>query len=175
MKNPVSTDSSKDFGAADSTALANSPRLSPRGLTTILIFMCLVPIVTLLVLWQLLPPVEEGTLQASVESAGLPPAAYYLVDYDKRSPFEGGELIVHNESKQDWTHLNIQVNRHYQIYDVLPIPAGETARFRLDRFVSRTGARFSLQYNQLKSVRIYARRPTKDRATFYHDFATVPE
>lgn len=156
--------------AEKSTEIANSLRLSNRALTSILVLMCLVPVVTIFGLFQFLPPVFEGQLEASVSAAGLPSAEYYAVDYYQRPQFTGGELIVNNESDQDWTHLNIQVNRHYQIYDTDPIPAGTRKRFQLDRFLSRTGARFSLRYNELKSVRIYARRPTKDRATFYYEF-----
>ena len=134
--------------------------------------MCLVPVATILAMWQFLPPVFEGTLEAEVSAEGLPTAEFYSVDYYKRPPFEGGVLLIHNASDQDWTHLNIQVNTHYQIYDIEPIPARTTVRFNLDRFLSRTGARFSLQYNELRTVRIYARRPTKDRATYFHEFDT---
>ena len=148
----------------------NSPRLSHGRLTVVLVFMCVIPLITIFTLFQVLPPVEEGTLEASASAEGLPAAEFYDMAYDKRPPFAGGVLLINNESKQDWTHLNISVNRDYQIYDIKPIPAGGSARFQLDRFVSRTGARFSLRYNPLKSVRIYARRPTKDRATFYYEF-----
>jgi hypothetical protein len=153
-----------------STAFRKSPQLSHRGLTAILACMCLVPVVTIFALFRFLPPVYEGQLQASVSAEGLPSPDFYAIEYYQRPPFAGGELIVKNESDQDWTHLNIQVNRHYQIYDFDPIPAGTSKRFQLDRFLSRTGARFSLRYNELKSVRIYARRPTRDRATFFYEF-----
>jgi len=144
-------------------------------LTRLLIGMCLIPIVTLTVITLILPPTKEGKLEAEVTSSGLPPAEYYLTRYDQRPPFTGGELIVTNTSDVDWTHLDIQINGNYNIHDIKPIPAGATVQFRLDRFITRTGARFSLRYNQLKTVRIYARRPTRDRATFYHEFETVPE
>ena len=39
-----------------------SPHLSHRGLTIMLSFMCLVPVMTILVLWNYLPPVFEGQL-----------------------------------------------------------------------------------------------------------------
>jgi hypothetical protein len=160
---------------AESSSVASTPRLSHRNLTLSLIAMCIVPLVTLTVLWKILPPTEEGVLEAHVTSAGLPPDEFYLTKYYERDPFSGGELIVTNTSDQDWTHLDIRINGSYQIYDIKPIPAGATTQFRLDRFITRTGARFSLRYNQLKSVRIYARRPTRDRATFYHEFETAPE
>ena len=156
-----------------STALQASPNLSHRGLTIMLSLMCVVPVVTILTLWQLMPPVFEGKLQASVQGVGLPDAAYYQTPFADRAEVPTGQLLVRNESDQDWTHLNIQINRHYQIYDVEPIPAGTEKSFDLDRFVSRTGARFQVRYNPLQSVRIYARRPTRDRATFYHEFDKV--
>ena len=144
--------------------------MSTRGLTTMLCLMCVVPVVTIVALWQMMPPVYEDQLEATVSAINLPPAEFYERFYTERSDWDLGELVVRNESDQDWTHLNIQVNRHYQIYDIEPIPAHGEKRYKLDRFVSRTGARFQLRYNQLKSVRIYARRPTRDRATFYHEF-----
>ena len=134
--------------------------------------MCLIPVATIAVLWQYLPPVYEGQLNAHVYTEGLPGKAFYSVDYYKRPEFEGGFLIVQNQSDQDWTHLNIQVNGNYQIYDTEPIEAHKEKRYQLGRFLNRTGARFSLQYNELNRVRIYARRPTKDRATLYHEFPT---
>jgi len=62
------------------------------------------------------------------------------------------------------------VNGYYQIYDSEPIPAKSSKAYKLDRFVSRAGARFQLRYNPLKSARIYARRPTHDRATWACEF-----
>lgn len=155
-----------------------SPQLSHRGLTIMLSFMCLVPVVTILVLWNYLPPVFEGQLKASVTADNLPGADFYSIDYYNRPPVEGGEITIYNNSDVDWTHLNIQVNGNYQVYDVEPIPAQGEKVFELSRFLNRTGARFSLQFNELERVRIYARRPTKDRATYYQSFETqnpIPE
>jgi hypothetical protein len=149
------------------------PRLSHRGLTLLLIGMCVIPILTIGAIWQFLPKVEEGKLQANITASGLPGADYYAVDYRERPPFDGGEIVIQNLEDQDWTHLNIQVNRHYQVYDTQPIEAGSERAFKLDRFISRTGARFSLRYNELQSVRVYARRPTKDRATYFKEFETT--
>lgn len=150
----------------NSPQLENAPQLSSRGLTILLGLMCLVPVATIAALFTYLPPVFEGELQASITAEGLPPGSYYQTHYSQREPVESGVLIVHNDSDQDWTHLNIQINKHYQIYEHRLLPAGESRRFRTDRFVSRTGAKFDLRYNPLSHVRVYARRPSKDRATF---------
>ena len=170
MKTLTSPEPLEFSTAPQSTELGKSPSLSHRGLTILLIVMCIVPLTTVAAIWQFLPAVYEGQLEARVTAAGLPPAEYYAIDYRQREPFKGGEIVVENLADQAWTHLNIQVNRHYQIYDTEPIPAGGKRRFALDRFISRTGARFSLRYNQLQSVRVYARRPTKDRATYFKEF-----
>jgi hypothetical protein len=77
---------------------------------------------------------------------------------------------VRNKSEQVWTMLNIQINNFYQIYDRVPLNPGEERTYELDRFVTRTGAMFDLRYNPVKNVRVYARRPTRDRATFFKDF-----
>ena len=154
----------------ESSAYQKAPRLSHFWLTALLLGMCVVPLATIAVLFAYLPKVEEGTLQASVSAVGLPPGKFYEQYYSDRPPVPTGELIVRNTGKQDWTHLNIQINGNYQIYERVPIPAGEERRFKLDRFVSRTGATFNLRYNPLRHVRIYARRPTKDRATYSCDY-----
>ena len=165
-------DPATDRFSYESSEQKKSPQLSHRGLTLMLVFMCLIPIGTIAVLWSYLPPVYEGKLEANVYAEDLPNAEFYAVEYYNRPPVEGGVLVVQNESDQDWTQLNIQVNGNYQIYDTVPILAHEEKRYSLTRFLNRTGARFSLQYNELNRVRIYARRPTKDRVTYYQEFPT---
>lgn len=133
--------------------------------------MCIVPVTIVLVLWNWMPQVFEGQLKARVSATGLPDQEFYAIDYDKRDEYQGGELVVTNIEDQEWTQLNIQVNKYYQIRDNEPIPAGSTRLFKLDRFLTRTGAKFSLRYNELSSARIYARRPDSNRATYYCEFS----
>lgn len=156
--------------AQSTTVLRNTPRLTPRGLTILLVIMCIVPAITILTLYRILPPTYEGQLEASITPVALPPDSYYEPHYSDRPKYEKGSIVIRNNSDQEWTHLNIQVNRHYQIHDIEPIAAGQETEFKLSRFISRTGARFSLQHNPLRTVRIYARRPTKDRATYVQEF-----
>ena len=144
--------------------------LSPDALRWILAAMCVTPVIIILALFWYMPPVYEGLLEAKLTATGLPPKVYYEEKYYERVGHEGGQLVVENLSDQDWTHLNIQVNKHYQIIDKVPIKAHSVKAFDLDRFVNRTGARFSVQYNELASARIYARRPTRDRATYACEF-----
>ena len=155
---------------SQSTVICSAPRLTSRGLTLLLAGMCAVPIATIAMLFYYMPPVHVGELQASISAEGLPPGSFYDLPYDQRTAVPDGVLVVQNDSEQEWTHLNIQINKHYQVYDHQPIPPGGVRRYRLDRFVSRTGALFQLRINPLRSVRIYARRPTKDRATFFTEF-----
>lgn len=156
-----------------STARRSSPRLSAEGLTVLLALMCVVPAITIFGLWSYLPPVFEGQLDCGVQAQLLPPADFYLLPYKERTPVTQGEIIVENRSETDWTHINIQINTFYQIYDVETLRSGESRTYVLNRFISRTGARFDLTYNPLKAVRVYARRPQGDRATFYVDFQTL--
>lgn len=147
-----------------------SPRLSHWQLSAMLIAMCAVPIITISILWTMLPPVYEGKLNASVYTEGLPSQAFYDVPYQQRPPFEGGFLVVQNNSDEPWTQLNIQINKYYQIYDTAPIEPGAEARFQVDKFYLKSGELFNPRYNQLESVRVYARLPSSERATFYHEF-----
>jgi hypothetical protein len=173
---PPVEDSPQDNGGKESapfprsTAMQLSPQLSSAALTKLLIAMCLLPIITITALLILMPPVAEGELLCQFASKDLPDQDFYAVEYWRRDKYELGELIVTNREEHDWTHLNIQVNSHYQIYDRDTIAAGTSKSYKLDRFVSRAGARFQLQYNPLKSARIYARRPKGDRATYYCEF-----
>jgi len=162
--------SSSASAESASTAMRGSPHLSHRGLTILLGLMCVVPVVTILTLWKIMPPVFEGQLDTRITSTGLPDQDFYAIEYYQRDEFKGGELVITNLEEVDWTHLNIQINNNYQIYDIEPIPAKKTRTFKLEKFVSRAGAAFSVRYNELKSARIYARRPSGDRATSYCEF-----
>lgn len=170
--NPQSSDSGS-LATQKTSYQKRSPSLGGRSFLVILVLLCAVPVIAVALIWQNLPPVAEGKLEAHADATGLPNPDYYQIDYRKRPPHSGGELLITNTGSMEWTNINISINTFYQIYDNVPIPPGETARFELDSFVSRTGARFSLQYNELKSVRVYARLPTKNRATFNHTFPTV--
>lgn len=150
----------------DSSITRTMPTLSPRQLSIVLAFICVVPVLIIVTLFAYMPPVYEGLLEARITAAGLPESEFYEQRYDLRPEFSGGELVVENLSDQDWTHLNIQVNRHYQIHDVEPIKAHSSRRFDLERFITRTGARFNIRYNEINQARVYARRPTRDRATY---------
>ncbi len=161
----------------DSSIAKPMATLSPGALRYILAAMCIVPVAIILALFAYMPPVYEGLLEVKITATGLPPATFYEADYYKRpeqlngqSVADSGTLVVENLSDQDWTHLNIQVNKHYQIIDKEPIKAHSTRVFDLNRFLNRTGARFSLRYNELSHARIYARRPTRDRATYACEF-----
>ena len=106
--------------------------LSPDSLRWILAAMCVTPVVIIFALFAYMPPVYEGLLEAKLTATGLPPQVYYDEKYYERVGHEGGQLVVENLSDQDWTHLNIQVNKHYQIIDKVPIKAHSVKAFDLD-------------------------------------------
>ena len=162
---PAETETGK-LANQQTKVAANISTLSPEKLRVILAIMCIVPVAIILALFAYMPPVYEGLLEAKITATGLPPAVFYDQRYDLRPAFGGGKLVVENLSDQDWTHLNIQVNHHYQIIDKEAIKAHSTRVFDLEKFLTRTGARFSVRFNELNYARIYARRPTRDRATY---------
>ena len=160
-----------DSNGLESTVRASAPRLSHRGLTLLLIAMCLAPIITIGFLWSYLPQVYEGQLEGSAWTSGMPDASFYLIPFRERGPKTGGKLHIKNESDQIWTILNVQINdNYYQIYDVVPLEPGQEREYELNRFITKSGAAFEMKYNPVKNARVYARRPTKDRATFFVDF-----
>jgi hypothetical protein len=170
VQQAMSTEQKSEIPFPRSTVMQKSPQLSKGALTRLLIGMCLLPIITITVLFMILDPAAEGTLDCEFAAVGLPDADFYAIDYWERDEYSGGDLIVSNLEEVDWTHLNIQINGHYQVYDQEPIPAGSSKTFKMERFVTRAGSKFSLRYNELKSARIYARRATRDRAIYYCEF-----
>ncbi len=167
---PASEAAAIDTPFPRSTVMQKSPQLSSIALTRLLIGMALLPVITITALFMILDPAAEGTLDCKFAAVGLPDAEFYAIEYWERDEYTGGELIVSNREDADWTHLNLQINGHYQVYDQEPIPAGSSKTYKLERFITRAGSKFSLRYNELKSARIYARRATRDRAIHYCEF-----
>jgi hypothetical protein len=90
-----STSSTADIRSADgvspeakpelqSTVRRNAPRLTHRGLTSLLIGMCLIPTVVIFALWQYLPPVYEGQLEGDARTTNLPPDEFYARPFGDR-------------------------------------------------------------------------------------------
>ena len=142
-------------------------------LTTTLVVMMAIPVITILLLWNFMPPVHEGKLNATVTQMAVPPASFYQVPYAQRPKFEGGSIIVRNNSDYDWTHLKMRVNGFYSAFDVEPIKAGTEKDFLLSKFITRDGKGFQVGLVPLKSVSIYARRPGGDRATLDVEFESI--
>ena len=153
-----------------SSALKHAFELTPTGLTLLLMIMCFVPVVTIFVLWRILPPVLEDQLQAAVSAEEIPGPSFYETRDDLRRAVPPGKLLVQNLTDEDWEMPNIILNTYYQIYDTEPIKAGQVRAFDLDHFITRTGARFQVRYNPLKTVRIFAKLPSKERASFNYSF-----
>lgn len=156
-----------------SSAQKASPKLSKGMLTVTLAVMMAIPVVTILLLWNVMPPVYEGQLEATVTTMGLPTPDFYLVPHTERPEFKGGSILVRNNSDVDWTHLKMQVNHFYSTFDIEPIEAGTEKEFLLSKFITRDGKSFKVRYVPLKHFRIYARRPGGDRATFGMDFEPI--
>lgn len=153
----------------ESSMRAAAPELTSRGLTSLLILMCTVPVVTIAVLWTVMPPVFPRTLNAEFSLADVPPKSYYeATPLSERSEFPNAMLVIKNTGDQTWTHINVRINSgKYQIYETNdPIKPGEERRFKLNRFVHRSGAIFQVGINRPYSVELYARLPDRSRGTF---------
>ncbi len=164
---PKSAASNPDVGL-----LAQAPRLSSRGLTILLIAMCLVPVVVITTLQFVMPPVRPGYLRADVELRNTPPASYYQLPLDQRREFPQAEVLITNTMEVPWTNLNVRINNgNYQIYDHnVPINPGQQRAFLLDRFVHRSGAVFQVGIVRPVNLEIYAALPDRSRATLDYSF-----
>ncbi len=154
-----------------SSMMAAAPSLSRRGLTSLLVLMCIVPIGTVTVLQITMPPVKPNTLTAQVSMVDVPPPIYYERDLEDRLIFPDATLVVKNMGQQAWTHLNIRINGgHYQVYEhAAPLEPGHERSYLLNRFVNRSGAVFQVGITRPDSVEIYARLPDKSRGTYEGD------
>ncbi|MCU1384376.1 MAG: hypothetical protein JWL71_3073 [Acidobacteria bacterium] len=71
---------------------------------------------------------------------------------------EGNLLTVDNRSKEDWTGVDIWLNRNHRVM-VPSIKAGARLQVPLDSFVAGFGQRFDFQHTQVTDVRLTAKRP----------------
>jgi hypothetical protein len=71
---------------------------------------------------------------------------------------ERGTLTVNNESKQNWTHVEIWLNRSYRV-TTTSIPAGTRFQVPLDSFVAGFGQRFDPKRAQVRDLRLSATLP----------------
>jgi hypothetical protein len=67
-------------------------------------------------------------------------------------------LTVSNQSKQEWTHVEIWLNQNYRI-TVPSIPPGTRFQAPLDSFVAGFGRRFDPKHTQVKDLRLNATLP----------------
>ncbi len=157
--------------AKPTTRIAASPILSRRWLTILLTAMCTVPIITISVLWIVLPPVYEQELEASVRLEGIPRKEFYDQKLRDRPKTGGGLMVVKNEGEKEWTNIIIRINRSYMAYEKdFPLAPGEERVFELDRFQTRTSNRLNLRYYPIRNIEVYARLPSGARATYEVDY-----
>ena len=68
---------------------------------------------------------------------------------------ESGRLTVTNNTNDDWTKIQIWVNRQYRL-TVESIPAGRQLQTPLSIFVEAYGRRFDFSRQQIKDLRLEA-------------------
>lgn len=175
MTNTESVIEHKPVSAADNHhvgLMKEAPELTSRGLTAMLIGMCMVPVIIITVLQLTMPPVRPGYLQAEIELRNVPPASYYQLPPEQRREFPEAQVLITNTMDVPWTNLNIRINHgNYQIYDhEQPIEAGQQRSFLLNRFVHRSGTEMQVGLVRPTDVEIYAALPDRSRATLEYSF-----
>ena len=96
-----------------------------------------------------------GGLLIAAVAAGLPGCSA-----PPRDPLqlEGNLLTVENQSAQDWTEVQIDLNTYFRITAPV-IRAGSRFQAPLDVFVAGFGQRFNFRRMQLHSLRLTAKLP----------------
>lgn len=82
-----------------------------------------------------------------------PPAAPLQLD--------AGRLTVTNNTRDEWTQVQIWVNRQYRL-TVESIPAGQQLQTPLSIFVEAYGRRFDFSKQQIKDLRLEAKKKNGD-------------
>jgi len=71
---------------------------------------------------------------------------------------QGNVIVVTNVSKDEWTHVEIWLNRNFRM--ITPsIPPGREFQATLDTFVTGFGQRFNFKRMQVTDVRLMAKLP----------------
>jgi hypothetical protein len=71
---------------------------------------------------------------------------------------DGGMLTVDNRSSNDWTSVEIWLNRNHSVR-VASIPAGGRQQVPLDAFVAGFGQRFNYKRTQITDLRLQGKLP----------------
>jgi hypothetical protein len=71
---------------------------------------------------------------------------------------DGNLLTVDNRSADEWTHVEIWLNRNHSVRTP-PIPAGGRMQVPLDAFVAGFGQRFNYKRTQITDLRLKATLP----------------
>jgi hypothetical protein len=71
---------------------------------------------------------------------------------------EGQILTAQNQSSDDWTDVEIWINRQFRV-TTKKLLAGQVFRARLEHFVTGYGQQFRFSQIQIRDVRMKAKRP----------------
>ena len=71
---------------------------------------------------------------------------------------DGGMLTVDNRSSNDWTGVEIWLNRNHSVR-IASIPAGGRQQVPLDAFVAGFGQRFNYKRTQITDLRLKGKLP----------------
>jgi len=144
-------------------------RLSQKAFIAMLVAMFIIPVTTVLTLWYYLPPVSMHKLDATVTFSGMETAEQYD-RRDKDAKIPEPLISIKNDGDQQWTHLIVEINKRYKVYRTEEVvDPGQTIDFALDYFMTREGLFFPPGKIKVNHIRVYARLPSRARATYETD------
>ena len=82
---------------------------------------------------------------------------------------DAGRLTVNNTTRNDWTKVEIWVNRQYRL-TVPSIPAGQQLQTPLSIFIEAYGHRFDFTRQQIRDLRLLAKLPGGEPVDIRMDF-----
>jgi hypothetical protein len=139
-------------------------------LLILLAVVCLIPPLTILGLWFVLPPVRANELRAEVMLVNGPEPAYYQLDVEDRAFMPDLSVVVRNTGDKPWTNINVRINRFFNVYDhEYAVEPGQQRSYLASRFLAR-GVFYDMRQNPIREVLVYARLPDGSRATYWQRF-----
>ncbi|MCC9608895.1 hypothetical protein LOC68_07970 [Blastopirellula sp. JC732] len=128
----------------------DSPRLTSRGLTLLLVGLATLPIVIVGILYVTLPATSSKPLAVDVK-----------IDRDANPP----ALVIHNQDDCDWSNLSVSINGAFYHYYKHALPQGKELSLPVTAFLRRSGLPFDPAAVEINDVNVAARRVSGHRAT----------
>lgn len=145
------------------------PKLSGRGLTMLLLLVCLLPLAVLTIYAVVHGPATDKSLPVEVEVTKRPvmlPSGEGAVLADV--------VVIRNQAEFDIPNLTLDLNGQYFLYQHQPLKAGEELVLPQEIFSTKSNQRWVPGLYPLTEVNVTGRLPSGARGVIEHEVPQTP-